>query len=387
MIKERKRRSISKDLKRESLPPSRYFLSTGSTLLDLAISDRYPGGVGSGRTTQLIGDNSTAKTVLMKEILGSAQRQGGFAVEEEAEYTPDFERAELFGLDVGDWRDGVFDSDLPLIDALDHADAYVYRNPSSLENVFDDEIAQIVNLSRGQWADVTLKKNNKGDTVRKVKMEEVDAIPKPIAIGIDTLTALPSIAELNRTLNEKSYNMERAKVMSAGFRKYIKPIGSEDITIVAVDHIRSNVGISFGKDWTVSGGKAMQQYASTRVFLKHTETLKNKHGVDYGVKIHFKVVKNKLAPPFREGDFYVIFDYGIDDIRSNIEWLRNQKVDSKLKVKGAWFNWGEERLGQGIEKAITNAEEMGETMVRAIEKEVVRVWRIIHEPTKRRRKR
>jgi len=100
------------------------------------------------------------------------------------------------------------------------------------------------------------------------------------------------------------------------------------------------------------------------------------------------VVKNKIAPPFREVRFALLFDYGFDDVRSNLEWLLEQGkldgVETPLQLNGAWYSWGEERLGPGLEKAILAVEDM--EMVQELEREVVRVWRLVHRATKRKKK-
>jgi len=361
-----RRRPISEDVQRKDVPPCKYYLSTGSTLLDLAISGRHPGGVGSGRVTQIIGDNSTAKSVLVRQILGSAQRLGGFAAEEESERTPDFARADLFGLNVGAWAVGPPPSNVDLEKARAHAGNYVYRNPPTLEAMFDDELGGFIQLMGGTWG--------KGK-----KEKKINALLSPLAIGVDTLTALPGLSEVERTIDEASYRMERAKTMSEGFRKYIRMIGELDITMVCVDHIRTKVGASaWGKQWTTSGGLAMQQYASTRVYLKHVETIKNAHKIAVGVKIAFEVVKNKLAPPFRSGELYVMFDYGIDDIRANLEFLKvHQDLDNvPLITVGSTYKWGEVKLGDSLNEAINfvDVHDMAEELAA----EVAKVWPIVH---------
>ena len=352
--------TLAESLVREALPPCKYFLSTGCDLLDLAVSDRLPGGVGSGRVTQIIGDNSTAKSVLLQEILGSAQRQGGYACEEEAEFTPNFQRAELFGLDVGRWKDELFDTNNTIDEAMRKCGGqYVYRNPKSIEDFFDNEMGGVFN-------------NNVTDNL------------SPLVFGVDTFTALPSNAELEREIAEKSYNMERAKSMSAGFRKWIRRMGMANVTIIAVDHIRSSMNAGFGKKWTTSGGLAMQQYSSTRIFLKHVETLKNSHDVKIGVKIHFKIVKNKLAPPFREGHFFVMFDFGLDNVRSNLEWLLSQKIENKLTKEKNTMYWNSSKVGAGIDKLIRYIE--NENLENELSSEVERVWRIMHQTDERKKR-
>ena len=371
---------VSASLKRVDLQPCKFFLSTGSTLLDLSVSDRHPGGVGSGRVVQVIGDNSTAKSVVLKEILGSAQRLGGHAIELDAEYTPDFARAGLFGLDVGDWKDEVTHAeniDKPLCEAVKVCPSYTYRNPSNLEQLFDHEIGPALMLTEGLVPDGVDKKTS------EVRTKEADfSIRVPLAIGVDTFTALASSAEERRDLDVGSYNMERAKTMSGGFRKWIKHVGRTDSTIIAVDHIRSAVGVTFGPQWTTSGGKAMQQYASTRIFLAHAGTIKNKLDHEIGIWVRAKCVKNKIAPPFREVRFAVLFDYGVDDVRSNLAWLHEQKtIPSKLTINGAWYSWGDGRLGCGEETAIRAIED--NDLEKELEQEVVRVWRILYAPPAR----
>jgi len=371
-------RGTAESLHRQDLPPCRYFLSTGSTLLDLAISDRYPGGVGSGRTTQIIGDHSTAKTVIVKEILGAAQRLGGYAVEEDAEYTPDFLRAELFGLHVGKWADEAVQAEarnMPIYEAVRIEKDYCYRNPESIEAVFDEEIGPLCQLVEGRLGE-------------GAKAKQVEPLPKPLAIGVDTFTALPSRTEKGEALDERSYRAERAKRMSAGFRKWLAPMARNDVALIAVDHIRDNIGVMFGPKWTTSGGKALQQYASTRIFLAQAGDLKNRAGRTVGVKIKAKVVKNKIAPPGRETFFYVLFDYGIDDIRGNLEWLAEQAqagIETALGKSGAWWSWRGEKLGQGIEGAIEAVERAG--LEKELEAEVARVWQVVYEGPGRARKR
>ena len=176
MPKERRKLKPITELKREGLPPCKYYLSTGSTLLDLAISDRYPGGVGSGRVVHIYGDNSTAKSVLAQEILGSAQRMGGHAIFEDAEITLDFDRAqEIFGLHTGLWNQeslAAIDEDEYVLENMIMVDnKFTYRVPESIEGLFDEEI---------------------GPTCQLIQDKRLN---QPVAMGIDTFSALPSLAE------------------------------------------------------------------------------------------------------------------------------------------------------------------------------------------------
>lgn len=308
--------------------------------------------------------------------MGSAQRQNGFAIDEDAEYTPDFDRAALFGLDVGRWVEESVQLEGPDEDmnqARRYAERYVYRNPATIEAIFDDEIAGAVDLIDGRWG----------------KKKGVDPMPCPVCVSVDTFTALPSSDETQEDLDAASYNMVRAKRMSAGFRKWLKPIATHDITLLAVDHIRAKPNVTFGPQWTTSGGKAMQQYASTRVFLARDKTgdIRNRHKKLIGIKVKFRVVKNKIAPPHREGFFFVVFDYGVDDVRGNLEWLKeNGDVvdDCPFLLEGAWFSWGDLRLGQGMEAAIRGVE--ANELEADLQSEVARIWAVVHEAPKRKRR-
>ena len=364
-------------LVREHLPPCRHYFSTGSTLLDLAISDRHPGGAGSGRITHIYGDNSTAKTVLAQEILGSCQRLGGTVVFEDAECTLDFGRAEdLFGLKVGAWAEEGYQERMLALPwaakkgeslvgelAKDEdgviAERFIYRQPDTVEELYDDEIGPITAMA----ADGVLR--------------------GPVAVGVDSLSALTSNEEQDGRLEDKSFRGKRAKVASEAFRKYIKKIAHNNVAIIGVDQTRANVGVTFGPKETTSGGMAIRFYASTRILLKSAGEIKNSRDVVVGVRIKAKTVKNKIAPPLRTVYFSVIFDYGIDDVRENLEWLKDK--GGKLEQKGAWFSWGDVKLGSGLEKAIRGIEQNG--LEDELAAEVARVWKELYRPDDRKPRR
>jgi recombination protein RecA len=362
----------SESLHRESVDqsPIKYWLDTGSTQLNLAIAGRYPGGVPSGRVTQFVGDNSTGKSVISRQILGAAQRQGGTAIEIESEGTPDFSRANLFGMDPGPWADDptllANASEDDMLALRDICRNYIYSVPSTVESLFDDQLAGVFSLIDGVWGS---------------HKKKIEPITGPVAITTDTLTAIPSKAELERRIDEASYNMERAKGMSAGFRKYVGQIARRDVAMVCIDHIRQKTNAqAFGRQWTVSGGLAMNQYPSVRVFLRHEGTHKNKAGKAVGVKIGFQVYKNKIACPFRDGWFHILFDYGIDDLRGNLEWLKDYEStvdDCPLSLDGSWYSWDGQRMGQGIDAAIESAEDWN--IEDEIAEEVGRIWPIVFD--------
>lgn len=384
--------SVADDLQREGLPPCKYFLSTGSTLLDLAISDRCPGGVASGRITHFYGGNSTAKSVLVQEICASAQAVGGSAVYGDAEHTLDLSRARsVHGVAVGGWEDeetrlaamGLPWKDPKLL-AVQHN--FVYRSPTLLEDWWDVDVAAICGL------------------VKKGKLAS------PCAHAIDSISALPSKVETAGSLADSGYGQSRPKVNSQAFRVYLHPIAEADLTIVAVDQTRDAVGkMSFGPPKpAVSGGHAIEFYASTRVQLDHAGYILNRYKKVVGVRVRFDVTKNKVAPPHRGGTFVVLFDYGIDDVTSCLEWLRDtlypkkrgekspddgdeqgvaEALGSKLRVAGGgYWKWGDATMGQGIASAVrfVENEEGGYDELRG---EVARVWRELYRGDERRPRR
>ena len=375
-------KKASECLKRtEKSKTKQRFFSTGSTLLDLAISNKYPGGAAAGKIIHIYGANSTAKTVLCQEILGACQRSKGYAVMVDAEGTLDYDRAELFGMEVGEWTDEVYQAD----------------NKEKEEKSFN--VSQKVSKSVRDNIAKTLKDNKNFCCFHTPSIESLfnhvietlvaesgtEEVPNNIALGVDSLSSLPSEVELESELTPSTYGMTRPKQFSVGFRKYIKSLSEKNICLVAIDQTRDNVS-GMGQNNKVSGGKAILFYASTRVWLKNAKPIKNKHDQAIGVEISFIVQKNKVAPPFREGKLRVLFDIGIDDVGANLDWLKevSKTVESKLTVKGAWYQWEGENIGQGLDKTIEYIEDRD--MEQQIEEEVYRVWKELYESPKRKRR-
>lgn len=261
----------------ELLPGCSGYMSTGCTILDLAVANKLPGGVGAGVMTQIYGSEATAKTLLLCEVLGSAQRGGGMAYFEDAEQTFDWVRAELYGLNVKD------------------AARWQYRVPATVEELFDRDLAKVIK-ERGKDAPAG-------------------------TIGVDSLTALPSARELEDGLEGTGYGTVRARILSTAFRSYVYPIHQAKLAVVFVDQARTNVGVQYGEKDTTSGGRAIKFYSSTRIHLVTKGRIK-RGNVVVGARVGFCVTKNKLAPPFRSGVMTILFEYGIDDITTNLEWLK-----------------------------------------------------------------
>ena len=215
--------------------------------------------------------------MLAQEALGAAQRAGGDAYYDDVEATLDFARAGLFGLDVT-------------------KQFHYLRDDITVEDLFDKSLPKVL------------------------KGKDNDSPPS--AFVIDSLTALSSATELEESMTDSTYGATKARQMSRAFRKYIWAINQANIAIIFVDQTRDAFG-GWGKKYEVSGGKSLRFYASTRVLLEHIGTIINSAKKPVGIKVRFKVEKNKIAPPFRDGVFRLLFDIGIDDVATNFEWLRD----------------------------------------------------------------
>lgn len=307
------------------------WLGTGSTMLDVAIAGNFPGGFPVGRMVHVFGMPSTGKSIECQEALGSAQRKGGTAVYVDVERTLDLERAKsVFGLNT-------------------EKDFYLYH-PSTLEEFFDEVVGKVV------------------EDVEKGK------ISTPVAMAVDSTTSLPCIAQLDADLKDPTFGTLRAKIIGDGIRKWLERVSKAKITMIMIDQSRDKIGAPV-KQETTSGGNAVPFYSSVRVQLFHKGEIQNVNKIAMGVNLAFKVVKNKIAPPFRKGPMRVLFEYGIDDIGTNLEWLKEQgKLGS---TTGPWYDLGGGRKAQGLDKAIALVEENNLEM--AVANTVWQCWKKLGE--------
>lgn len=308
------------------------WLSTGCTILDLAIANKLPGGFPSGRVSHVFGAEATAKTILAMEPLGSAQRQGGIANYQDSEGTFDAERAKLLhGIDLSPER-------------------WHYHNPETIEGLWDEEIPAAIEK----------------------------ATDFPIAaMSVDSLTAIAAAAEIADkdgepvSLTGTGYAMQRAKQLSSAFRHYRYLLNTVNMGLLFVDQARDAVG-SFRPTEKTSSGRAILFYSSVRVHLKTAGWITNTKKIATGVKIGFTIEKNKVAPPYRKGEFYLYFDYGIDDVETNLRWLKD--------IVGGDYQIGDYSSGR-IDLAVKHVEE---NQLEGLLRDTVHaVWKELYKPVER----
>lgn len=321
----------------QELPVSKGWLSTGCTLLDLAITNRLPGGIARGRITRIYGGESTGKSIMAATLLGSAQRHKmiGFYGDIENTFDPVF--AKLYGLNPDD------------------KDTFRLKYPRTIEELFDTTVKDIVELK--------------------------DKRPKLFAT--DSVTALPSKVEVETKMEDATYGGTRAKQIGLGLRKYIRPIAEKDVTLVLIDQTRDNIS-KYGPREITSGGRAIKFYASTGIYLQHDDKVENSSGKVIGIWVKFQITKNKVSIPFREGRFKILFDYGIDDVESNLYFLKKEQLgsDTEARKKGTLvkFDGDEKKIPTMIRCVEDN------NLERLLEDEVVRVWDKIHATEKRKQR-
>ena len=265
---------------------------TGALSLDLALG---VGGVPRGRIVEVFGPESSGKTTLLYHILANAQKAGGICAFIDAEHAMDPAYAKRIGVDV----------DELLVSQPDHGEQAL-------------EIADL--LIRSGAVDV---------------------------VAIDSVAALTPKAELEGAMGDQTVGLQ-ARMMSQAMRKLAGNLNRANTLCIFTNQIREKVGVMFGSPETQPGGRALKFYSSQRLDIRRIETLKE--GTDaVGNRVRVKVVKNKVAAPFRQAEFDILYTEGIS--------LRGELIDlgvvHKLVTKsGAWYAYGDVRLGQGRENAM-----------------------------------
>jgi len=266
-------------------------IPSGSLALDLALGI---GGIPKGRITEIFGPESSGKTTLAQHIIAEAQKLGGTVAYIDAEHALDPAYAANCGVNVDD---------------------LLISQPDTGEQAL--EITEAL-----------------------VRSGAVDAII------IDSVAALVPQAEIEGEMGDAHVGLQ-ARLMSQALRKLAAAIGKSGTAVIFINQLREKVGIVFGNPEVTPGGRALKFYSSVRIDLRRVESIKQGE-VTIGSLVRAKVVKNKIAPPFRSAQFDIMFDHGISK-EGNILDLGTEL--GLIKKTGAFFSYGDIRLGQGRENA------------------------------------
>jgi recombination protein RecA len=274
------------------------FVSTGSTMLDLAISNKPDGGIAVGRITEINGLESSGKSLIGAHMLAETQMKGGVAVYIDTETAVSTEFLESIGVDV---------------------QSMLYLHLETVEDIFS-AIEEIV---------------------AKVRESDKDRL---VTILVDSLAAATTKVELEAEFDKDGWATSKAIILSKAMRKITQMIGRQKIALVFTNQLRQKLGVMFGDPWTTSGGKALPFHASTRIRLKNLGQIKDTKKNTIGMKMRAQVIKNRLGPPMRHADFELYFESGIDDEGS---WLKVLKDHNLVKQGGAWYTM-DNHLGEQI---------------------------------------
>ncbi len=266
-------------------------IPTGAINLDAAIG---VGGIPRGRVTEIYGPESSGKTTLCLHVVANAQKAGGTAAFIDAEHALDTEYAAKLGVDV---------------------EKLLVSQPDTGEQAM--EICEIL-----------------------VRSGAVDVIV------VDSVAALVPKAEIEGEMGESHMGLQ-ARLMSQALRKLTGAIARSGVSVIFINQLREKIGVMFGNPETTTGGKALKFYASVRLDIRRVGPVKEKEDV-IGSHVRVKVVKNKVAPPFKQAEFDIMYAEGI----SHTSLLVDIGAESGIIEKsGAWYSYGTQRIGQGRENA------------------------------------
>lgn len=314
-------------------------ISTGSTLLDLAISGgrKRGGGIPTGIFVEVFGPKSAGKTVLLCELAGAVQRQGGEVMFKDPEARLNAQFARMFDLDIKTVN---------------------YDTPNTVPEVF-----------------------------APIRTWEVKDEKKINGIFADSLAALSTDLEMDKEEGDKM-GMRRAKEFSEELRKTCRILQKRNLLLVGTNQIRVKTDAAqFGEKYTVPGGEAPAFYASLRLQFKYTTKITRKkkiHGKEVkkviGVQSTIFVEKSSVWQPYNEATLTILFDYGIDDIRENLQYIKNYTSNKIYTLNG-------ESLSKSMEESIAIIEERGQPAIDSLKNEVIDLWHEIEQKFKINRQR
>ncbi len=266
-------------------------ISTGAINLDAATGI---GGVPRGRITEVYGPESSGKTTLCLHVVANVQKTGGVAAYVDAEHALDVEYAKKLGVNVED---------------------LLVSQPDTGEQAL--EIVDIL-----------------------VRSGAVDLVV------VDSVAALVPKAEIEGEMGDAIVGVQ-ARLMSQALRKLAGAINRSNTAVVFINQLREKIGVMFGNPETTTGGKALKFYASLRLDIRRIGPVKEREAV-IGSHVRVKVVKNKVAPPFRQAEFDIMFDEGISHTSLLVDLAAEANI---IQKSGAWYSYGDQRIGQGRENA------------------------------------
>ena len=264
-------------------------ISTGAISIDYALGI---GGVPRGRVIEIFGPESSGKTTLALQVIAEAQRKGGMAAFVDAEHALDAAYAKKLGVDL---------------------DNLLVSQPDNGEQAL--EIVEVI-----------------------IRSNSVDVVV------VDSVAALVPRAEIEGEMGEAQMGLQ-ARLMSQALRKLTGAVSKSKASLIFINQLREKIGVMFGNPETTTGGRALKFYSSVRIDIRRIGAIKDGDNV-VGGRTRVKIVKNKMAPPFREAEFDIMYGEGVSREGDLIDIAVEHKI---IEKSGAWFAYGGERLGQGRE--------------------------------------
>ena len=312
--KQFKQHQVAYFLNQESESPTdvKDWVSTGSSMLDIAISNKPHGGIGVGKITELNGLEGCGKSLVGAHLLANTQKKGGLAVYIDTESAVSQEFLDAIGIDTT---------------------KMLYIQLETVEDVFE-AVEHII---------------------AKIRESDKDRL---VTILVDSLAAATTKVELEADFDKDGWATSKAIIISKAMRKITNMIARQQVALIFTNQLRQKLGVMFGDPWTTSGGKALPFHASTRVRLKNAGQIKDTKKNTIGIKIKAQVIKNRLGPPLRVAEFMLYFDRGISDYDS---WLTVMKDHKLVKTAGAWYTFKDSETGKDIKFLSKEFHDMMET--------------------------